>query len=281
MSKHQGAPVSAIIPCFNNEDTLARAVESVAVQTWVPRELIVVDDGSQDGSRDTIMELESHYGSDWLRVIRLDTNRGPGAARNAAWDVATQPFVAFLDADDAWLPRKVAVQTSFMLNNPTVALSGHSNGAQLSPVDGDERSLNGGCVQAKRIEFSALLWRNKIATSTVMLRRTIGQRFIPEKRRSEDYELWLRILQTGGQAAYLKTTLATTFKRRVTDNGLSSDLWGMQRAQWDTYLRIWRTGGTSTARLSAIMVFSGMRFVRRWLLGQISKRRPGGNHKRS
>src|SRR6185503_10449018 len=100
-------PVSVVIPCFQAHATLPRAVASVAQQSARPRELIVVDDASGEDTAAVLRDLQRRYGEDWLRVVRLERNQGPASARNAGWQAARGEYVAFLDADDSWLPAKL------------------------------------------------------------------------------------------------------------------------------------------------------------------------------
>ncbi len=96
--------VSVIIPTFNRAHHISRAIDSVLAQDLHNFELIVVDDGSTDNTR----ELVEVYG-DSLRYI-VQGNQGPGAARNAGVNQATGEWIAFLDSDDVWLPNKLAQQ---------------------------------------------------------------------------------------------------------------------------------------------------------------------------
>ena len=98
--------VSVILPVFNRAATLRRCVESVRAQTFTDWELIAVDDGSTD---DSAAVLEA-FGDPRIRVLRHDTNRGPGAARNTALAAARGEFFALIDSDDEWLPGKLDAQ---------------------------------------------------------------------------------------------------------------------------------------------------------------------------
>jgi glycosyltransferase involved in cell wall biosynthesis len=96
--------ISAVIPVFNGEAYLAEAIESVLGQTLPPGEILVVDDGSSDG---TARVVERYY----PRVIyRRQVNQGPGAARNLGIRESKGDFIAFLDADDLWLPERLEMQ---------------------------------------------------------------------------------------------------------------------------------------------------------------------------
>jgi glycosyltransferase involved in cell wall biosynthesis len=100
--------VSVVIPAFNRVDDIGRALDSVLAQTFQDFEIVVVDDGSTDGSAAFV---ESR-GSAKVRLIRLPDNRGAAAARNTGVAAAAGRYVAFLDSDDTWEPVKLALQVT-------------------------------------------------------------------------------------------------------------------------------------------------------------------------
>ena len=100
--------ISVIIPSYNSKGTITRAIESVYSQTYKDYEIIVVDDASNDGTWDLLKEK---YGSEAnVTLKRLETNSGAGIARKVALSIAKGRYYAFLDADDEWLPKKLAIQ---------------------------------------------------------------------------------------------------------------------------------------------------------------------------
>ena len=116
--------VSVIIPAYNAERHLERAVDSVLAQTLDAYEILIVDDGSRDRTLDVARTCAARR-PDRVRVLQHPggINRGVAAARNlAAWE-ARGEFLAFLDADDAWLPEKLRLQTAFMDAHPGFGLS--------------------------------------------------------------------------------------------------------------------------------------------------------------
>ena len=108
--------VSVIIPAYNRLHMLPSAIESVLAQTLKDLEVIVVDDGSTDG---TAAQIAQQFGQK-VRVERFPENRGRSAARNAGWALAQGEFVAFLDSDDLWHPEKLARQLPSFANPETV-----------------------------------------------------------------------------------------------------------------------------------------------------------------
>jgi glycosyltransferase involved in cell wall biosynthesis len=108
--------VSVVVPLYNKASYVARALESVAAQTLEDLEVIVVDDGSTDGGRDVVAALSDPR----FRLIR-QANAGPGAARNRGLREARAQYVAFLDADDRWLPHFLAENVSLLELQPSAA----------------------------------------------------------------------------------------------------------------------------------------------------------------
>jgi len=100
--------VSVGITCFNAEDTIERAIRSAQAQTWLPLEIVVVDDSSTDGSWPIVQRLAAE--DDRIRAVRHPENRGVGAARNSVLEHASGDFVAFFDDDDESRPERVAEQ---------------------------------------------------------------------------------------------------------------------------------------------------------------------------
>src|SRR5690606_8616473 len=98
---------------------------SVAAQTLPPAEVLMVEDCSGDGTLDALRRLASAYPPGWVRVLALDGNGGPSRARNVGWEQATQPWIAFLDADDTWGARKLELQMAALEADPEIALLGH------------------------------------------------------------------------------------------------------------------------------------------------------------
>ena len=247
------APVSAVIPCFRCGATIRRAVASAAQQSLVPAELILIDDASGDGTLGILEILQREFGEHWVKIIALDRNSGPSGARNAGWDAASGKYIAFLDADDAWHPRKTEIQHAFMEAHPEVALCGHGY-RRLS--DGD--SLN---TQLRRpgyrsISLGALLLSNRFITPSVIVRRDIALRFQAGKRRMEDHLLWIEIAAEGRRVARLNEVLAFTFKAPLGASGLSARAWEMRKAELANYWTLLRAGRLGLAATLALCAYS-------------------------
>ena len=255
-------PVSVVIPCYCCASTIDRAVESIARQTLLPAEVILIDDGSPDDG-ETLGALHAvaarYAGIMDMRVIELPENKGPAGARNAGWDAATQPYIAFLDADDSWLPYKLEIQYGWMQNHTEVDICGHlfckkeqmGCGAHEQPVES---------VRIRKIE---ILFHNVFPTSSVMLKKLIKLRFDERKRYIEDYDLWLRAFFHGFNLARINVELACNYKNVYGDFGLSAKLLQMERGELDCYMKLWREHHIGMMATTLCLIWSLIKFGRR------------------
>jgi glycosyltransferase involved in cell wall biosynthesis len=180
--------VSVVLPTHNRAALLARAIDSVLAQTHAALELIVVDDASSDGTRETVLSVNDKR----VRYLRHAHNRGGSAARNTGVRAATGEYVAFLDDDDTWQPTKIerqlqqlaghdAVICGFRLRTPAGDIPG-------SRADGAERT-----VSASRLRRGYVGW----GTSSLMLRRAVADTvpFDEELPVGQDWDVLIRVAQ--------------------------------------------------------------------------------------
>lgn len=270
MSQLSTADVSVVIPCYQCADTIERAVQSVAAQTMQPAEVILVEDCSGDQTLETLYALQRRYREGWIKVIGQVENRGPGEARNVGWEMASHRYIAFLDADDSWHPQKIEIQYSWMCRHPELALTGHES----RQLEDDEALFNTKNFDLNKALFNfvnknQLLWSNRFPTRSVMLRRDLDARFLKGKYHSEDYLLWLTIVCSGRSIAKCPLVLAYFYKDPFGSGGLSKQLWNMQKGQIDTYTRVWKMGGVSLLKYLFLILWSGARFVRRFIITRL------------
>lgn len=257
------AAVSVIIPCFCCANTIARAVASVATQTLRPAEVILVEDFSCDGTLDALYELQAQYPEGWIKVIPLPENRGPGSARNIGWEMASQPYIAFLDADDSWHPKKIEIQYGWMEAHPQVALTGHACQVIVEGklVSVDELSIDTWAFTP--VSRGQLLLSNRFPTRSVMLRRELPYRFAEGKCHSEDYLLWCEIALDGNPCYRSEAKLAYLYKAEYGEAGLSGNLWAMEKGELDTYRRLRASGRLSWLEVQELYFWSLAKFMRR------------------
>lgn len=200
-NQYRGGPsVSVVIPTYNRAAFLPAAVASIRAQTYACDEIVIVDDGSGDDTRQVVSQLGAG-----LHYVH-QANAGPAAARNRGIQEACGELVAFLDTDDRWLPQKIERQVELFRREHTLALVGADmaieNVAAAQRVDSNFArrglktffdDLDGRPVpQAPQ----RLLKLNFINTSTVLARRAVlleARGFDIRLRYGEDLELWLRI----------------------------------------------------------------------------------------
>ena len=263
MNHRDTVPVSAVIPCFRCAGTIRRAVTSIAQQTVKPAEVILIDDASGDSTWPVLQKLAQEYPG-WIRVEQLRDNQGAANARNAGWALATQPYVAFLDSDDAWHPRKIELQYAYMAAHPEVALSGHLHRVLNQPDKLPDWRVDQ--WQAQALSRATMLMSNHLVTPSVMLKRDVPQRFLSGRRHVDDHLLWLELLCAGHQLVKLSAELVAVYKHLYGASGLSSQLWLMEKSELDNYLRLYRGGSINFAEWLSLSSYSLLKYVRRLLI---------------
>lgn len=191
--------VSVVMPAYNARPYIEEAIRSVLNQDYANIELIVVDDGSKDGTP----ELAEQFGNR-VTVIR-QKNAGPAAARNRGIGAARGEFIAFLDADDVWLPGKTSLQVKYLQNHPEVGVvygdfmhwNPQPDGTFSPPPNSiTEKSPFALLPEHSGWIYTVLLFDNVIHIITAMLRRPViaAMGGLDESLPTgEDYDFWLRV----------------------------------------------------------------------------------------
>lgn len=256
-------PVSVVVPCFRCSDTIRRAVASVAAQTLVPAEVILVEDCSGDGTLAVLHRIAERYPAGWVTVVAQPTNGGPSRARNRGWALATQEYVAFLDADDSWYPRKIELQMHALRADPALMLLAHPMDVRTPDAPLQEVLPPIGITI---VSGRTLLSSNPFPTSSVVLRRALPLRFDESRWRAEDYLLWAQIVYSGHRAGRLNQVLASWHKHPYGAGGLTADLGAMNRAGTDARRALHAQGFISLSELYFAQVIGTLRYFRRhWL----------------
>ena len=179
--------VSVVIPTYNRRDTLARALDSVFGQTQPASEVIVIDDGSTDGSDSWLCEYYPQ-----VHLLK-QTNQGVSAARNHGIRAAKGDWIAFLDSDDAWMPKKLESQLEALKASVDMRLC-HTeeiwirNGRRVNQMKKHQKS--GGWIFERCLDLCC------ISPSSALVKREIFDElgdFDESLPACEDYDLWLRI----------------------------------------------------------------------------------------
>lgn len=243
MTQHSPDPdVSVIMPAYNAEMTLPQAVASVQAQSFPHWELILIEDGSRDGTAKTCAALAQD--DPRIRVVYQSENSGAAAARNAGLAQARGRYVAFLDADDLWHKEKLARQTAFMKERGAV----FSYTGFLRQRAQEQRRVH---VPAQ-VSREELLRGNVIGCLTAMYDRAhFGAVQMPDLRLRQDFAFWLLLLSRCDRALGLDEPLAV---HRVNPTSLSSARGRAMRATWHMYRRhlglpSWRAAGYMSSHL--------------------------------
>lgn len=190
--------IAVILPVHNRADVLARAIQSVLGQSLREFELLVIDDGSSDGS----VAVARSFEDDRIKVTELGENRGGNVARNAGVRAATAPLIAFLDSDDTYLPEKLELVVGEFERRPELELLVDSfikvqpSGARIirrNPVIGDRETF-------RKALFIRQLWK---ATPSISVRRStmLGVMFDESLRRLQDFDFLIRASQVANCAS--------------------------------------------------------------------------------
>jgi glycosyltransferase involved in cell wall biosynthesis len=262
MENNNYAPVTVVIPCFRCAATIGRAIESIIEQTQLPREVILVDDASDDNTLELLKVFEQKY-PEWITVIELKENNGAASARNAGWTFATQPYIALLDADDSWHPGKIACQYEFMRTHPEVALCGH-NYCLSNQSDEQETQLLP--LAFETIGMYQLLFSNPFVTPSVMVKSGIPFRFMQGQRYIDDHLLWMEIVLAGLTVVKLSAPLTKIYKGLYGEAGLSSHLWSMEKSELYNYWYLYKTRRMSLLLMLFFEFFSLAKYLRRLLI---------------
>ena len=215
----QAPTFSVIMPVYNHVRYVGEAIESVLCQSFDNWELIVVDDGSTDGSADAIAELldrhDASAGGRQRIALLHQANLGPAAARNAALDSARGPWLAYLDSDDVWYPDTLQHYADTIEAHPQAAFI-HGYRHRLNP-DGSVTELPGE-FQQRPTGTAELFGRMYLSHLCVCYRRSlldVAGRYDAALRSCEDYELYLRLSL---HCRFEPLGLATGLRRRHQTN---------------------------------------------------------------
>jgi teichuronic acid biosynthesis glycosyltransferase TuaG len=218
--------VSVIMPAYNSADFIREAIDSVLSQTWPNWELWVIDDASKDGTVKVIEEYSAKHSK--IQPLKNSTNLGTGAARNKGIKAATGHFIAFLDADDKWLPEKLEKQLRFIQEND-LAMTFSS----YYLIDEEGNALNKIVKALPELTYEKLLKSNYVGNLTGIYDvQKLGKVYAPLIRKRQDWALWLEIMKKLGSTRALTEPLAYY---RVRRDSVSRNKWKLLRHNFRIY----------------------------------------------
>jgi teichuronic acid biosynthesis glycosyltransferase TuaG len=211
---------SVIIPAYNAENFIQEALDSVKNQTFLDYEIVIVDDGSKDSTPRQVMSWAEKNLQLKLTLLRQE-NKGIGGARNSGVREARGQYIAFLDADDIWMERKLDIVAQCLARSPDIDLICHDEWLYENGRN-KHRFIYGPYVAYKDLLFK----KNCISTSATVVRREkileVGL-FSEDLRFNgvEDYDFWLRLAKSGARIEYLHEILGAY---RVHGRGITSKI---------------------------------------------------------
>lgn len=210
-----GAPlVSVVMPAYNAARYIGEAIESVISQSFGNWELIIIDDGSSDGTAQAACRYKERDGR--ISLYSNDTNLGVSMTRRKGVSISRGEWIAFLDADDVWENVKLEMQLRFACETGAgFTYTGSSF------IDGEGRPYGWRMDVPDKSCYKSLLRQNVISCSSVLIKKSLLPPLFPsEQGIHEDFALWLSILKTGTEARGLNEPL---LRYRVTAGSKSGD----------------------------------------------------------
>lgn len=264
--------VSVIIPYFNSEKTIIRALSSVVNQTYKNFEIVLIDDGSTDDSYNKVEEFKKSLKNISIKNIRQE-NKGPSAARNLGISLATGEYIAFLDADDEWIDTKLEIQVKFMSENSIDML-----GCNYYIVK--QKIIKHYFIRKdfERIGFKKLLFKHFFATPCVIVKKEILNLvggFDECKGFMEDSLLFTKIARNY-DCYMISDFLVKTYKNPYGENGLSSKLRFMEKEELHNFKLLRLENKYNKEKINfiiyfLIIAFSIFKYLKRLLVCKLRK----------
>ncbi|HFR4261519.1 glycosyltransferase family 2 protein [Enterococcus faecium] len=220
--------VSIITPVYKCEEYIAKTMDSVLKQTYTNWEMLLVDDCSPDGSAEIVKSYAAQDSR--FKYIKLKNNGGAAVARNVALDHAKGRYIAYLDADDIWLPKKLERQIRFMEDNNV-----QFSCCDYEKIEADDTPLNKIVHMPKTISYNQLLSNTIIQTVGVIVDlNKVDKKLLimPNVRRGQDSATWLQMLRNEVKFTGQNEVLAQY--RRVTQS-LSANKFSAMKRTWYLY----------------------------------------------
>ncbi|HHQ4804289.1 glycosyltransferase family 2 protein [Aeromonas veronii] len=215
--------VSIIMPSYNSANTIVDSVKSVQAQDYLYWELLITDDGSNDNTVELVHQLSKN--DPRIKISVNAINSGAGFSRNQSIERSEGKYIAFLDADDLWMPHKLSTQVAYM--EKTGSVFSYTAYQKFSDL-----GVGGVIMPPTRVTYNELLRGCIIGCLTAMFNaEALGRQTMPLIRKRQDMGLWLKLLQLCEEAHGIPQVLA---KYRV-DSGMSQNKFNAACYQWLLY----------------------------------------------
>lgn len=253
--------VSVIIPVYNAGSSILKCLNSVKQQTEGIFEIVIINDGSTDNSSKLIGYFIEN--NPQIKIVLINQkNIGVSKARNAGLKVAKGEYIAFLDSDDEWLPKKTETQLKFLENFDVDFLATLRNGEKIRfPYSVDKK------LELAKITLNKLLVRIEGQTSTVIFKRKILENtgfFDESQNYSEDANFWMRISKNNKMYILPESLVITgNGKRSFGESGLSANLSEMEKGIQKNIREIYLSKRINTFEYIIYLIFSKLKYLLR------------------
>lgn len=267
--------VSIIIPYYNSENTIIRALESVIKQSYRDYEIILIDDGSTDNSHKIIDDFFWDNGGH--KYIHLkQKNSGPSKARNEGVRISSGEYIAFLDSDDSWNYNKLELQMNFLGNNENIDILGCDYNIIIeNSILKKSKDRNA----FLRVYFYNRLFKNFFSIPTVIIKKRVFEEiggFNEKQRYAEDSLLFMKILRryNGGK---IEKPLVNLYKLEYGESGLSSYLKESEKAELNNFKILRNENNINDKKINIILymsicIFSIIKYIRRIIIIYLRRR---------
>ena len=216
--------VSIIMPTYNCAKFIKETIQSVLDQTYENWELVIVDDCSNDNTK----EIVESFNDKRIKYKRLEKNSGAAIARTTAMNMAIGNYMAFLDSDDLWKKDKLKKQLEFMKkNNYNFTCTAYEQ------IDEEGHKLNKIIKTKKKANYNRILLDCPVGNSTVMYNvDNLGKFEVPNIRKRNDDALWLQILK---KEKFIYGMPDVLMEYRIRNNSISSNKLSLIKYHWQLY----------------------------------------------
>ncbi|MGG5506659.1 glycosyltransferase family 2 protein [Myroides sp. C6-3] len=254
--------ISVVIPCYNCSATIDVCIASVFSQSYLPFEVLLIDDGSKDQTLEMLYAIKEQYANKPVSItVVTQKNQGPSVARNVGLTLAKGEWIAFLDSDDVWHKKKLSKQVEVLTIYPDAVVIGGEKGAFKPEIS---------TAHVAKINFKKLCFKNYFLTSSSMVKREHlqGVLFNITQKHSEDYRFFFDLLSKGDYGVILFENLSCsiTMKRDFGDSGLSGDIYKMQRGELSNFKYLYQNKLLNVVEYVFFYLFSNLKFLRRFII---------------
>lgn len=221
--------VSIITPTYNCAKFIARTIDSVQAQTYRNWEMIIVDDCSQDNTKEIVEEYMKTDSR--IHYQLLEENSGAAVARTTSMKIAKGSYMAFLDSDDIWMPDKLERQIKWMNDNDCAFSC-----TAYEQIDENDNLLNRTIKTVKKTDYNRLLLDCPVGNSSVIYNvEKMGKFEVPNIRKRNDDALWLQMLK---KEKYIWGMSDVLMRYRIRQNSISSNKFKVIKYHWILYRKI-------------------------------------------